>query len=166
MGFSSRGIFILVFEDRFYSENGHGYAEACGVAVLNRIPEEGIVLLHSESNTVFHAHGFKDELLSLCLRKERRWVQEDEAVSIFKALGPMDEGPEGAAPRDWNGRAFESLKRGAIILYSVKLELSLGIDRAYTIGMPLVDEMDGGGVWFLGWYPILFTGGVNGWVKK
>ncbi len=87
-------------------------------------------------------------------------------MCIFHALGPVDEGPEGAAPRDWNGGAFESLKRGPIILYSVKLEFSLGVDRAYTIGMPLVDEMDGGGVWFLDRYPVLFTGGVNGRVKK
>ncbi len=87
-------------------------------------------------------------------------------MCIFHALGPVDEGPEGAAPRDWNGGAFESLKRGPIILYSVKLEFSLGIDRTYTIGMPLVNEMDGGGVWFGGGYPVLFTGGVNGGLEK
>jgi hypothetical protein len=78
----------------------------------------------------------------------------------------VDEGPEGAAPHNWNGGAFESLKRGAIILYSVNLELSLGVDCTYTIGMPLVDEMDSSGVWFLDWYPVFFTGGVNGWVEK
>ncbi len=78
MGFSSRGIFILVLTDWLCSENGHGYAEACRVAVLYRIPEEGtsasVIAFHGESNTVFHAHGFKDELLGLCLRQERLWV--------------------------------------------------------------------------------------------
>ncbi len=138
---------VLVLVDWFCSENGHGYTEACRVAVLYRIPEEGtsasVIAFHGESNTVFHAHGFKDELLCLCLGEECRWVQEDEAVCIFETFGPVNEGPEGAAPRYWNGVALESLKRGAIILYSVKLELSLGIDRTYTIGVPLVDEMDG-----------------------
>ncbi len=79
------------------------------VAVLFGIPEEAFsvsaVPLNGEANTVFHADGFKDELLACCRGAKGDWVQKDEAMGIFQSRRPVNEGPERILIEDWDRAA-------------------------------------------------------------